>query len=259
MPKSLIFAAAAPSTGKTGFAIYLLEVIARTQPDKECLFFSLEMEAMHIAMRHIGICAGKKFDSLSKEERLLASCKSKELKASVFDTNILKNGADIDVITTTARMRAKDNKISVIVVDYLGLVKVKGKFERNDLKLTEITDQLGQLAIELNCTVIVLSQINRQAAQRGEEDRCPWPHDAANSSGGHNSASYWLGLDRPEIYRPHEREFENQFVVKCRKNRFGDLHDTIYGFNGGTFGDYIQSPYARIYAQSQTKEQELFS
>jgi len=258
MPKSLIFAAAAPSTGKTGFAIFLADAIARAQPDTEALFFSLEMEYNQIWSRHVGVCGGKPFDKMTEEEQLTAISKSLAIPLRIYDTTMSRNGADLDFIITSSRIRAMERKISVIVVDYLGLVKVKGKFDRNDLKLDEITTQLAQLAIELDCTVILLSQINRGAANRSEEDRCPWPHDAANGSGGHNSSAIWLGLDRPELYRD-DPVLRNQFVVKCRKNRFGDIFELIFAFNGGTFAEVPYGWFKQPLARNKNAQESVFS
>lgn len=258
MPKCLIFAAAAPSVGKTSFSIFLLDAIARSQPETESLFFSLEMEYKHIWMKHVGVCAGKEFTRLNYDERMNAVTKSMQVPLTIYDTSMCRNGNDLDFIITTCRLKAMEKKISVIVVDYIGLVKVKGKFERNDLKLSEITDQLGQLAIELNCTVILLSQINRGAANRSDDDRCPWPHDAANSSGGHNSASIWLGLDRPQLYK-NDLSYRNQFVVKCRKNRFGELFDLIFAFNEGTFAEVEHGWFRSPMINTKTPEEAIFS
>lgn len=255
--RCLYFIAAAPSVGKTGFSIFLMDAIARTQLDTHSLFFSLEMEYKHIWMRHIGICAGKPFDKLNHSERMAAVTKAMQVPMTIYDTAMTPNASDLDFIMTTARIKAMDKKISVIVVDYLDLIRVRGKFERNDLKIDEITSQLRQLAIELDCTVILLSQINRGAANRGEDDRCPWPHDAANGSGGHKNSSIWLGLDRPALYKTDD-ESNNQFIVKCRKNRFGDIFELLYGFNGGTFGDYIHMPVYRPFSSRKTVEQQVF-
>jgi replicative DNA helicase len=258
MPKSLVIVAAGASVGKTGFSIFLMDCIARAQPDSESLFFSIEMEYKHIWMRHVGICAGKPFDKLSYDERMGAVTKSIQVPMKIYDTAMCHAVADIDFILTTARLRAMEKPISVIVVDYLTLVETKMHFERNDLKQSYITGKLAQLAIELNCTVIALSQINRGAANRGIEDRCPWPHDAADSSGGHRSASLWFGVDRPELYQD-DPSYQNQFVVKCRKNRFGDIFEMVYGFNGGAFGKYSPSPYYRPFVPKKSKEEELFA
>lgn len=253
MPKSLIIVAAGASVGKTSFAIYLMDCIARSQIGSESLFFSIEMEYKHIWMRHVGICAKKPFDTLNKDERLNAVANVLEISTTIYDTSMSQSVSDIDYILTTARLRAMDKPISVIVVDYLGLVQNKGNFERHDLKQSDITSKLAQLAIELNCTVIALSQINRANSARGIDDRCPWPSDAADSSGGHRSASLWLGVDRPELYQD-DPCYKNQFVVKCRKNRFGDTFDMTLAFNNGTFEE-VPDGYFQTFTKSyKTKE-----
>ena len=256
--KSLVTVAAGAGVGKTGFAIYLMDSIARTQEGSQCLFFSIEMEARHIWMRHVGICAGKQFEKLNYDERLSAVTKSMQVPVKVYDIATCRAADDIDFILTTARLKAMEQPISVIVVDYLGLVENRGKFERNDLKQSDIVTKLSKLAIELNCVVIALSQINRASAARAVDDRCPWPHDAADSSGSHRSSALWLGVDRPELYQD-DPQYQNQFVVKCRKNRFGSNFELLYGFNEGTFGKYSPPPYYRPFAPKKTKEEELFA
>ncbi len=258
MPKSLIIAAAAPSVGKTGFSIFLMDAIAQSFPDSQALFFSIEMEYEHIWKRHVGIRGGKQFDKLSEHERLGAVTKLMCQPTKIYDAELCRSVADIDFILTTARLKAMEKPISVIVVDYLGLVEHKGSFERNDLKQTDITSKLARLAIELNCTVIALSQINRGAANRAIDDRCPWPHDASDSSGGHKSASYWLGLDRPELYQD-DPCYNNQFVVKCRKNRFGELFDLIFAFNEGTFKEVQPGWFRTPMKTSKNAEKAIFS
>lgn len=258
MPKSLIIVAAAPSVGKTGFSIYLLDIIARAQPDTDSLFFSIEMEYKHIWMRHVGVCAGKPFDKLNDSERISAITKSLEVPIKIYDTNICKQSGDMDFIITTSRLRALEKPISVIVVDYLGLIQHKGHFDRHDLKISDITRQLSQLAIELNCSVILLTQVNRGPAQRGVNDRCPWPHDAADSSGSHNNANYWFGADRPALYQD-DPSYANQFVIKCRKNRFGETFDSIFAFNGGTFAEVEEGYFRKSYEKTISPEDKIFN
>ena len=257
MPKSLIIAAAAPSVGKTSFSIFLMNAIASKFTDSQSLFFSIEMEYKHIWRRHVGIIAGKKFDDLSYEERMSAVTKLMPQSTKVYDAQTCINVADIDFILTTARLRAMEKPISVIVVDYLGLVESNKHYERNDLKQTDITTKLARLAIELNCIVIALSQINRGAANRAIDDRCPWPHDASDSSGGHKSASYWLGLDRPELYQD-DACYYNQFVIKCRKNRFGSTFDLILAFNEGTFAEVAHDWFRKPMPKAKNVEEALF-
>lgn len=258
MSKSLITVAAGAGVGKTGFAIFLLDAIARNQQGTQSLFFSLEMEAKHIWMRHVGVCGGKQFDKLNEQERLNAISQSLSVPITIYDTASCRSASDIDFILTTARLRALENPISVIVVDYLGLVENRGKFERNDLKQADITSKLAKLALELNCIVIALSQINRGNTQRAKEDQCPWPQDAADSSGSHRSSTLWLGVDRPELYQA-EPYYRNQFVIKCRKNRFGGTFELILAFNEGTFAEMPLGYFRKPVDKSKTPEKAVFS
>lgn len=258
MSKSLITVAAGAGVGKTGFAIFLLDAIARNQPGSQTLFFSLEMEAKHIWMRHVGVCGGKQFDKLDEKSRLTAVSKSLCVPMKIYDTASCRSASDIDFILTTARLKAMESWVSVIVVDYLGLVENKGKFERNDLKQADITSKLAKLALELNCTVIALSQINRGNAQRSKDDQCPWPQDAADSSGSHRSSTLWLGVDRPELYQD-DPIYRNQFVIKCRKNRFGGTFELILAFNDGTFAEVPHGWFRKPEPLAKNPEKALFS
>ncbi len=256
--RSLITIAAGAGVGKTGFAIFLMDAIGRGQPDKQCLFFSIEMEARHIWMRHMGICAGKEFGKLTNDERLALVPKLAEVPVKIYDLGTNSNADDIDFILTTSRLKAMEKPISVIVVDYLGLVENRGKFERNDLKQSDIVTKLSKLAIQLNCVVIALSQINRGNAARAIDDRCPWPHDAADSSGSHRSSALWLGVDRPELYQ-EDPVYRNQFVVKCRKNRFGANFELIFAFNEGTFAEVPQGWFKQPMKTTFSPEKAVFS
>lgn len=258
MSKSLITVAAGAGVGKTGFSIFLVDAIARNQPNTQSLFFSLEMESKHIWTRLVGICGGKQFDKLDEEARLLAVSKSLAIPMTIYDVASCRSASDIDFILTTARLKAIEMPVSVIVIDYLGLVENKGKFERNDLKQADVTTKLAKLALELNCTVIALSQINRGNAQRSKDDQCPWPQDAADSSGSHRSSTLWLGVDRPELYQD-DPCYKNQFVIKCRKNRFGNPFELILAFNDGTFAEVPDNWFKKPLAPIRNPEKAVFS
>jgi replicative DNA helicase len=256
--RTLITIAAGAGVGKTGFALFLMDAIARAQEGTQCLFFSIEMESEDIWMRHVGICAGKQFDKLSKDERMKAITKSMQVPIKIYDLATCRNADDIDFMCTTAKLKAMEKPVSVIVVDYLGLVENKGKFERNDLKQSDIVTKLSKLSIEINCVVILLSQINRASAARSVDDRCPWPTDAADSSGSHRSSALWLGVDRPELYQDNHY-YKNQFVVKCRKNRFGKIFELILAFNEGTFEEVPYNYFKKPMIQSRSPEKSIFS
>jgi len=219
----LITIAGASGVGKTFFSIYVMDEIIKYQPDKQFLFFSLEMKRNDIWDRYLAIRLNK--NNIEPHERNI------ELPdGRVFDHARI----DIDYIETIAHMNAMNKPLSVIVVDYVGLVTTKNKHEREDLKISDITQRLAALAMNLNCTVIGLSQVNRDAAKRQKDDRCPYPSDAADSVGSVRSSSLWIGIDRPETY-DNSPTVKNLFVAKCRKTRYGTNFEAWFDFNGGRF------------------------
>lgn len=227
---SLVVIAGDSGVGKTFFGIYLMHQIAIHQREKQSLFFSLEMTRNDIWERHIAIIANKSFDELSKEELSAAIAASLERKTRVYDQPRI----DIEYIETVCHLQAMKKPLSVVVVDYLGLITSCKKYDREDIKISDITQRLTALSIKLNCIVICLTQVNRDPSKRNQNDRCPYPTDVADSVGSVRSSSLWIGIDRPELYQD-DLVNKNLFVAKCRKNRRGDNFEAYFDFNKGRF------------------------
>lgn len=221
----LITIAGASGVGKTYFSLYFLEQLIRYQQKKQMLFFSLEMKRNDIWDRYLTIKLDKPIEEITDDERAILLADGK-----VFDHPRI----DIDYIETIAHLQNMRQSVSVIVIDYIGLVTTKNKYDREDLKISDITQRLAALAMTLNCVVICLSQVNRDPAKRKKDDRCPYPEDVADSVGSVRSSSLWLGIDRPELY-DNSVSNKNLFVVKCRKSRYGNNFEAWFTFNGGRF------------------------
>jgi len=246
--KSLIVIAAGAGVGKTNIAIWLMHQIHSVQKEKMALFFSFEMEIVKIMQRNIGVIKGNVFDTLDEITKEEAFIDLSESNVTVYDNS----RTDIAHIESTARVQAMTQPLSVIVVDYLGLVGNTGRFERNDLRQADVSQRLASLALELNCVVIALSQINRKSAERAKDDRCPYPSDAADSSGSHRSSTWWIGVDRPEMY-DNNPYYENMFVMKWRKNRFGRLFEMKMLFNGGAFAEVPEDYFGSLPSTNSKK------
>lgn len=243
--QSIITVAGAAGLGKTNFGTFLMHQIISATPDKQGLFFSLEMQPMSILKRYLSVIYQKNFDELDEDKRFEAASLAKDSNFTVYNPS----AHDIDCIETICHTKSLETPVSVIVVDYLGLVTTKNKHESNANRLTDIARRLGILASDLNCVVIILSQINRKNTERAKDDRCPYPSDAADSSGAYHSSTLWLGIDRPETYddNPYYRDM---FVVKCRKNRFGPLFEFKLSFNNGCFKE-VDEFYFGVNTQSK--------
>lgn len=229
----LITIAGRSGMGKTGFGVFLAHHLAKNHPAQHVLFYSLEMSFSDIYEKRLSAIIGKHPSVANKIERDKAI-------AQAFDTPftiVTKPLATIDFIETNSRITHIKQPISVIVVDYLGIVQNNNKLESHVLRQADISLRLAALAAELNCIVIALTQVNRDYANR--EDKVPITSDAADSSGSERSSSYWLGIYRPEV--DNEYENKNEFIVKCRKNRFGNPWTVTFAFNNATFAEIDQT------------------
>jgi RecA/RadA recombinase len=244
--RSLITIAGRSGMGKTGFAVHLAHNIASNHEHSHVLFYSLEMTASDIYEKQLSSILQKQVAEADRHERVNAVARSCEIPFTIHEKPL----ASIEYIETTARLTATKTPISVIVVDYIGLVQNRNRFESHALKQADIALRLSALALELNCIVIALTQVNRDYSTRA--DKVPVTSDAADSSGSERSSSYWLGIYRP--YIDDESQLENDFVVKCRKNRFGNTWTAYFNFNNATFGETNQKIYNAIPFQKKGYE-----
>ncbi len=162
----LVIVAARPSMGKTTFAMNLCENAAMSQ-DKPVLIFSLEMPSEQIMMRMLA--------SLSRvdQTKIRTGQLDDEDWARISSTmGILmqKKNMYIDdssgLTPTEVRSRARriareHGGLSMIMVDYLQLMRVPALSDNRTLEIAEISRSLKALAKELNVPVVALSQLNR--------------------------------------------------------------------------------------------------
>lgn len=214
--QDMIVIAGRSGAGKTLFGLYLMESIGKAMPHKAMIYYNLEMNESTMVERYAMLLGHRGADEVATIKSASAELLTRNLHL-VSEKNLT-----IEQIQTHARTLSLRNPISVIVVDYLALVSSKTKYERHDLLQNAIAKALASLAGELKCTVILLTQINRDIKNRKVGERCPVPTDSAESMGSVHSATWWLGIDRPEI-DSDDPEFKELFQVVNRKNRIGEL------------------------------------
>ena len=147
-------------------------------------FFSLEMSAEQLASRLLseetGISSHKlRRGDISKDDFHKVVEASRRLARAPFfidDTPALSVAA----LRTRARRLLRTQKLSLIVVDYLQLVRPSGttKNDNRVQEIGEITQGLKALAKDLNVPVLALSQLSRAVEQR--EDKRPQLVDRAH-------------------------------------------------------------------------------
>lgn len=222
-PGQLIVTAARTSVGKSAFA----GAVAAHHADSGVLVFSLEMTGREIAARMICTKAGvdsRLFEQgkLNNADRAEANTAAESLKGNLW----IDDSAGMDI----ARLRSKASRwvakhgVSMVIVDYLGLVDEKIKGANRAQIVGSISRGLKLLAMEARVPVVALHQLNRDTAK---EKREPQLHDLRDSGNIEEDADQVILLHRKER---KEQEGIDIIKVKVAKNRGGPVASTELAF-----------------------------
>ena len=199
-PQELIVLAGRPSHGKTAFAVQVAADQA-IRHEKTVGFFSLEMSAQQIGHRIIAqearvdlfkIRYGR-LDGIERERvgKIIDKIRSAKI---IVDPNPEANLAYIKQRASRLKKKFRDN-LSLIVIDYLGLVPLPGK--RNEtIELGEVTARLKGLAKRLDIPIMLLAQCNRDMER---EKRLPRSSDLRDSGKIEQDADVILFPFRPNF------------------------------------------------------------
>lgn len=241
----LIIVAARPSMGKTTFAMNLCENAAMMQ-EKPVLIFSLEMPAEQIMMRMLA--------SLSRvdQTKIRTGQLDDEDWARISSTmGILleKKNMYIDDSSglTPMELRSRARRIyrehgglSMIMIDYLQLMRVPSLTENRTLEIAEISRSLKALAKELQVPVVALSQLNRSLEQRA--DKRPVNSDLRESGSIEQDADVIMFIYRDEVYNEGSEQKGIAEII-LGKQRNGPIGKVRLKFQGqwSRFDNYANS------------------
>lgn len=243
----LVIIAARPSMGKTTFAMNICENAAMLQ-DKPVLIFSLEMPSEQLMMRSLA--------SLSRvdQTKIRTGQLDDEDWSRISGTvGILleKKNIYIDdssgLTPTEVRSRARrvfreNGGLSLIMIDYLQLMRVPALSDNRTLEIAEISRSLKALAKELNVPVVALSQLNRSLEQRA--DKRPVNSDLRESGSIEQDADLIMFIYRDEVY--HENSDQKGIAeIILGKQRNGPIGTVRLTFNGqwSRFDNYAGPQY----------------
>ena len=227
--QSLVVIGARPKLGKTAlFSTIAVNCVLHER--KTALLFSLEMSAKLIFERMFMQRGNVKASAFYEDENVL-----RNMGINV-DTEISKGTTaigeliqdDLLFIDDTPavsvahirnecrRIKRERGEIGLIAVDYLTLMKAESA-ERNDLAYGNITKELKNLAREMDCVVLLLTQLNRQLESR--TDKRPFASDSRDTGQIEQECDYWLGLYREHVY--NENADPTLTEIHLRLNRHG--------------------------------------
>jgi replicative DNA helicase len=227
-PAELIILAARPGMGKTSLALNIAQNVAM-QAGKKVGIFSLEMTREQLFLRMLTGLA--RIDSHMLRTGRLTKDQWKELIQAFGKLATAPVFIDDSAGLTVLEMRAKSRRLKLeqgldlIVIDYMQLIRSRGRFENRNQEMSEISRSLKELAKELSVPVIALSQLSRAPEQRGERGR-PQLSDLRESGAIEQDADVVLLLYREEMYKPTEenRGIATIIMAKQRNGPTGEFN-----------------------------------
>lgn len=212
----LIILAARPSMGKTAFALNIaLNVAGKNHRDesekKTVALFSLEMGADQLVSRMI--CSEGMLDSEKIKKGTLDNDDMMKLETAVHFLNqkniFIEDSAFIKVNEVKAKCKLLKNEhgLDLVVVDYLQLLQGSKRTDNRQQEVSEISRSLKQMARELECPVIALSQLSRSVESR--HDKRPMMSDLRESGSIEQDADIVSFLYRSDYYRSEDAD-ENE-------------------------------------------------
>ncbi|AGC46847.1 replicative DNA helicase [Myxococcus stipitatus DSM 14675] len=211
----LIILAARPGVGKTSFAMNMA-VNAALKENKAVGIFSLEMPADQLLMRLLASTARVDMKKL-RGGRLSPHDEEKfqEMAGALYNAPIYIDDSGglspFDLRAKARRVKQKDPRLSLIIIDYLQLMHQKGKVESRQLEVAEISRALKQLAKELEVPIIALSQLSRKVEER--KGGKPMLSDLRESGSIEQDADVVMFIHREEVEEGGEAPQNAQTTV----------------------------------------------
>ena len=221
--QELTIIGARPGVGKTTFALQIATKIA--EKGKNVTIISLEMSDIQIIQK---ILATKtkvnsyKMRMGTLEDKDWSKIAEASTEISKLPINLITTATTIQRIETISRKLKNQNKLDLLVIDYIQLIKNKNKFSNREQEVADITRTLKLLSLELKIPIIGLCQLSRNATRQE-----PTLADLRESGAIEQDADNVIFL-----YQENEQE-ENivDITVKIAKQRAGEVGKVYMKFN----------------------------
>jgi replicative DNA helicase len=169
-PGELLVLAARPGLGKTALGLNIALHVGLKE-EKAVGIFSLEMPADQLLMRLLAAAARVDMKKL-RGGRLTPKDQEKfqQVAGALFNAPLYIDDSGtlspFELRAKARRLKQKDPRLGLLVVDYLQLMHQKGRVESRQLEVAEISRSLKSLAKELDLPILALSQLNRKIEDR---------------------------------------------------------------------------------------------
>ncbi len=222
-PSDLIVIAARPSMGKTMLCLNLARHAA-VNLGIPVFIFSLEMAREQLAQRLL--CAEAHVDSQRLRSGFLSEADWPKLtdalgrlsKAPIYIDDT-PNLSVLEIRAKARRLKA-EHGLGMIIIDYLQLMRTRGRAESRQQEISEVSRSLKALARELEVPVVAASQLSRAVEQR--TDKRPLLSDLRESGAIEQDADLVAFIYREDYYKP-QTEKKNIAEIIIAKQRNGPV------------------------------------
>jgi replicative DNA helicase len=231
----LIVIGARPSNGKTSLMIHIADHVA-IELKKRVAIFSIECQENEIWNKfvsrrarvptkklRIGRLDDYQQSLVNNAIDLLADC-----NIHLNDVSIMTS---LGVRANVRRMIINGQKPDLIMLDYLGLVRMSNGSESKSEKIGMITKDFKALAKDLDIPFVLLAQMNRKA---GEEGGMPKLHHLRDSGEIEQDVdqAWFTYIPMHELGEKCPEDQQNKMYIGQKKNRNGATLDLEVNWDG---------------------------
>ena len=217
----LIIVAGPTGVGKTSFGTGIAKNGARL--GQRVAYFTKEMNRLELTQRLISSEIGvstqwlKQGKLSQKEWALFVEAAPRLAKLPFWIVDDISPMTPLKIRRRIARLQYESG-IDLVVIDGLWLMHSDTKFTDKAGENNDITEQLAQMTKDLNISIVLLHQMNREIFRRKKHV----PNLADVREGGEMSANVVMLLTRPSQFDPHAYDTSTHcYVVKGRDSNTG--------------------------------------
>lgn len=220
---NMVVVAGLPGSGKTTLGMQIAQHVA-CREGGSAYIVSMEMTRQELVTRGIASVGGVSLTRLDEGHSLqdddwprITSAVNTLNGAKMFVSD--QAGMSVARIRSVARQVQRAEGLSIVVVDYIGLIGAEGGGQNRTLELGKISTALKNLAKELEVPVIVLAQLNRGSTNR--VDKRPKPSDLRDSGQIEADADVVILVHRDNDTEQGQNGVTELIVGKCRHAKVG--------------------------------------
>jgi len=229
-PQEYYIIAGRPSIGKSG----VLTHIAMTNGllGHITALFSLEMSDKKIMTRMLSNLSNmelwklKRIQHRKEEEQVQVMQAAEQLKKMPLFIETTPGLATENIQSVLQTIKLQYGRVDCIIIDYLQLMEGKG--ENDNSRVSNISKNLKQIAMQFNAPVIVGSQLSRLCESR--DNKRPILSDLRDSGSIEQDADVVMMLYRDHYYN-YNPENERILEILIRKFRNGEIGKILVEYN----------------------------